>query len=95
VATREITMVSTHQPTDHRYEHIHRVELDGSVFNRISIEDVIRNLESVSGDRYYTLGGGQRARVYQRDCPECSHPKHITTTPDGTTSNNLLKLPRF
>ena len=95
MATHQITKVKTHRPFNHRFEHIHSVELDGRIFSRITIEEVIRNLNSPHGDRYYTLGGGPRARVYQRPCPECSHRAYITTTPDGTLANNLLSLPRF
>jgi uncharacterized protein DUF3892 len=78
-----------------QHEHIAGVELENRADWRFSRDYIISQLKSVNGDRYYTFGGGQRAEVYVRGCPLCSFGSYITTTPDSTTTNNLLKLPRF
>lgn len=93
MATYQITAVRTQQPAGYTHEHITHVRLAYSdyLFPR---ETVIRDLRSPSGDRYYTFAGGVRADVIVRGCPVCGFGDYITTTPDRTTENNLLSLPR-
>lgn len=74
------------------HSHITEVELaDGS---REARSTVISNIRFF-GKRYWTEGGGERASVVVRGCPFCPASDYITTMPDTTTANNLLKLPRL
>jgi hypothetical protein len=95
VATLQITKVRTIRPAGTAHEHITNVELENSPLRRIPRETVVANLRSISGDRYYTYGGGMRADVIAITCPLCNTKDYITTKPDQTKSNNLLRLPRF
>lgn len=73
------------------HEHIAGVQLaDGSRETRDRVIERIR-----SGVHYWTQGGGLQADVVVRGCPYCSFGSYITTLPDSTTTNNLLKLPRY
>jgi hypothetical protein len=95
-STYEITAVRTETTASDPHEHITRVRLGGATSgDGISRSTVVADLKSPEGDRYYTYGGGERATVVVRDCPECSRSDYITTLPDSTTKNNLLSLPRF
>ena len=95
MATYEITKVKTEQPVGTAHEHIARVELNSNPAARIPRSTVIADLRNPYGDRYYTLGGGVHADVIVKGCPYCGFGDYITTTPDHTVENNLLKLPRF
>jgi Protein of unknown function (DUF3892) len=84
----------THQDTHHHITHVGiGSDSDYSVLSPVA--NVIANLKSATGDRYYVLGtGGARSAVIVRQCPHCAHaPEIITTTPDWTKSDNLLSLP--
>lgn len=56
----------------------------------ITVAEAIRLIQT-GVNTFYTYGGGQYARVIAR--PR-SNPYYLTTEPDTTTENNLLKLPR-
>ena len=72
------------------HEHIGAVLLsNGQV---LSVEDVIAAIRS--GGVFYTFAGGLKARVYVPNCLRC-RALHSTTSPDGTTANNLDNLPPF
>lgn len=89
----EITGIRTEETAGNPHEHITGVRI-GSSGTVVPRSTVIADLRSPNGDRYYTFGGGQRAAVVVRECPRCSYSDYITTLPDSTTRNNLLKLPR-
>ena len=73
------------------HQHIAAVELsDGTRLTRSQVITYIRQ-----GVEFFTYVGYQRARVYVHHCPTCWSRDYITTTPDGTTSNNLDNLPQF
>jgi len=93
LASYEITAVHTESSSTGSYhEHIAKVRCsDGSTWSRATVVKDIRT----GRDSYYTYGGGRYADVIVRDCPMCSYSDYITTTPDSTTKNNLLELPRF
>ena len=97
--TYEITAVRTvpgHSGLyGHRHEHIELVELSGRTDQHFRVSTIVADLQSPHGDRYYTFGDGRRADVIWRACPHCGERSYITTTPDSTTKNNLLELPRF
>lgn len=95
MSTYEITKVKTIEPLGASHEHIEAVELNNNAGVRISRATVIADLKNPYGDRYYTYGGGRYADVVLRQCPHCAASDYITTTPDSTTKNNLLALPRF
>jgi hypothetical protein len=93
LASYEITAVRT-EPSHvgGHHEHITYVRCsDGSTWSRPTVISDIR----YGSDSYYTYGGGQYADVIVRGCPCCGYGDYITTTPDSTTANNLLSLPRF
>ena len=94
--TYEITKVSVGYSDDGgRHDHITQVELNNSVDQRFTRETIAADLRSPFGDRYYTFAQGTRAEVILDACPHCGRRDYITTTPDWTTANNLLSLPRF
>lgn len=94
MANYRITAVRVEETTDDPHEHITAVKLGDSeyVFN---LGTIVNDLRDPDGDRYHTYADGYRAEVYVRECPRCPFRNYITTTPDGTKENNLLKLPRF
>jgi hypothetical protein len=95
LASFEITEVhveSTSAGGIHDHDHIAKVRTKGgSEWNR---ETVVRDIRYGS-DSYYTYGGGEYADVIVRSCHHCGYGDYITTTPDSTTTNNLLSLPKF
>jgi hypothetical protein len=93
MATYQIDGVRTAEAPRGYHEHITAVRLAASG-GLISRETVISDLRSPYGDRYYTFAAGTRADVIVAGCPHCGHSDYITTTPDWTTTNNLLSLPR-
>jgi hypothetical protein len=95
MATYQITKVRTETPYGASHEHIMAVELSNRVDQRFSRSTIVSDLKSPEGDRFYTYGGGECAEVVLRRCPTCSASDYITTLPDSTTKNNLLRLPRF
>lgn len=87
----EITKVRTEYAYGATHEHIAMVQTaDGNYYARSTVIQHIRN-----GVSFWTYGGGQYADVVVRGCPVCAAGDYITTLPDSTTANNLLKLPRF
>ena len=95
MATFQITAVRTEPGYGSPHSHISHLELNHSAGARIPRSVVVADLRNPWGDRYYTHGGGVRADVIVRGCPHCAFSEYITTTPDWTTDNNLLSLPRF
>lgn len=86
------------RPTHHdRHHHITEVGIGNEANKageRLTTEEVIRQLEQPTGDRYYVVGvHGPESEVIHKDCPVCG-PLHqiITTTPDHTKTDNLLNL---
>ncbi len=95
MATYRITAVHLEQSASGTHSHIAEVELNDTPSCRISRDTVIKDLRSVYGDRYITAANGTAAKVIVAGCPTCGYGDYITTEPDWTTENNLLKLPRF
>jgi hypothetical protein len=85
-------------PTHHdRHHHITHVGVgrDRERANeRLTTEEVIRQLADPTGDRFYVLGtGGAESEVIYKDCPVCGAGHQIiTTTHDHTKTDNLLSL---
>jgi len=86
------------KPTHHdRHHHITHVGVgrDRERANqRLTTEEVIRQLKSPVGDRFYVVGkSGAESEVIYKDCPVCGAGHQIiTTTPDSTKTDNLLSL---
>lgn len=86
------------KPTHHdRHHHITHVGIGQDrekAQERISTEEVIRNLKNPAGDRFYVVGThGAEAEVIYKDCPVCgSGHEVITTVADQTKTDNLLSL---
>jgi hypothetical protein len=91
MATQFITKVRVEgAPVPSRHEHIAAVMLrTGIIEARSTVISRIR-----LGDRYYTAASPP-ALVYVHACPFCGARDYITTHPDRTVTNNLLRLPRF
>jgi hypothetical protein len=70
-------------------DHIERVKIKGGVVH--TVEEIIAFMVT---DNFFTLipRTGTRAEVVRY--PEAA-PRFIRTKADGTTADNLLKLPRF
>ena len=86
------------QPShDSTHNHITHVGIGNeSGYSLLSpVANVIANLKSPSGDRYFVLGASStRATVIVHKCERCAHaPEYITTIPDWTKTDNLLSLP--
>lgn len=85
-------------PTHHdRHHHITAVgvgiQADRST-ERLTTPQVISNIESAYGDRYFVKGSdSSEADVIVKSCPVCG-PSHkiISTTRDNTKRDNLLEL---
>lgn len=93
MASYEITEVHTESSSTGSYhEHIAKVRTKGG--GEWSRQTVVNDIR-YGRDSYYTYGGGEYADVIIRDCHNCGYEDYITTTPDSTTKNNLLSLPRF
>ncbi len=95
MSTYEITRVRTETTANDPHEHITEVELSNKADQRFMRSTIVKDLRNPEGDRFYTFGGGERADVVVRGCPNCPYSDYITTLPDTTTKNNLLSLPRF
>src|ERR1700722_11555671 len=73
-----------------QHQHIGAVELSsGKQMTRTEVISLIRK-----GTVFYTDANGYRAEVYVPRCHRCNL-SYLTTSPDGTTANNLDYLPRF
>ena len=93
MAVEQIIKVRTVRPPGHRFDHIEAVTLMGGAIR--GRQQVVSDILSVWGNRYFTYASGARADVIVRRCSECSMPDYLTTAPDWTPANNLLMLPRF
>jgi hypothetical protein len=67
---------------------------DGSKTYVMTRLEVIRRIQA--GTEVFTVGpDGTRTRVRALQ-PDAQHPReYLSTSPDATTGNNLLMLPRF
>ena len=97
MARRRIICINKQPSHLDPYHHISHVGIgDGAGWSvRLSVEDVIRQLQSPYGDRYYVRGAdGSEADVRLGQCPHCHHAhQFIRTTPDHSKQDNLLSLP--
>ncbi|CAD5371045.1 hypothetical protein RA210_U140041 [Rubrivivax sp. A210] len=93
-----ISMRATHVRLAHEFPQpmgILKLRLtDGARTYTMTRLEVIRRIQA--GTEVYTLApDGTRTRV-RTLMPDAAHPQeYLSTAPDGTTSNNLLSLPRF
>ncbi len=72
------------------HEHIESVRLGtGTTLSRAQVIAMIH-----VGDTF-TTAANPPGRVYEHNCPHCGSGDYITTHPDSTPTNNLLRLPRF
>lgn len=88
----QIVAVRTAQPFD--WQHAHITDVMTRERNILTRQSVIFRIES-GWEQFFTTAGGEYADVVVRACPSCGTSDYITTTPDWTTANNLLSLPRF
>jgi hypothetical protein len=95
MSTYRIYKVHLEPSRDGVHDHIAAVSISENGDHTLRVSTVAYDLKTSGGDRYYTLGGGERANVSVRTCSRCTFRDYITTHPDSTTKNNLLKLPRF
>lgn len=97
-ATGIVSMRATHVRLAHEFPQpmgILKLRLtDGARTYTMTRQEVIRRIQA--GTEVYTVGpDGTRARV-RTLMPDAVHPQeYLSTSPDGTTANNLLSLPRF
>lgn len=84
----------THQDAYHHIEYVGATN-GSSISERVVVAEVIRQLESPPGDRYYVRGSdGSTATVRVGKCLHCTGAhKYIRTTPDYSTQDNLLSQP--
>ena len=94
-STYRITAVRVETTADDPHEHITRVRIGLDSRAGLSRSTVVSNLRDAKGDRYDTFADGVLADVVVRACPTCPFSDYVTTTPDSTTANNLLALPRY
>ena len=97
-ATGIVSMRATHVRLAHESPYpsgILKLRLtDGTHTWTMTRQEVIRRIQA--GTEVYTVGpDGTRARVRELR-PDRQHPQeYLSTSPDATTGNNLLSLPRF
>ncbi len=97
-ATGIVSMRATHVRLQHEFPFpsgIIKLRLtDGSHTYTMTRQEVIRRIQA--GTEVYTVSAdGTRARVRALE-PDDHHPReYLATSPDATTANNLLSLPRF
>jgi hypothetical protein len=84
----------THQDPYHHIEYVGAIN-GSTTTERLTVSEVIRQLESPTGDRFYVRGNdGSTANVRVGKCLHCSQAhKYIRTTPDYSTQDNLLSQP--
>lgn len=93
---KRITCINKQPTHEDPYHHITHVGTgsDRGWTERIPVPEVIRQLQSPTGDRYYVRGqDGSEADVRLGNCPHCGKHQYIRTTPDHSTADNLLTLP--
>jgi len=77
-------------------EHITHLGLgaESGFYQRITIEEALRQLRNPFGDRYYTISPttGVRAEVIEGGCELCGRGPYVRTTADGIRDNNLKSL---
>jgi len=97
MARKRITCINKAPTHQDPHTHITNVGIgDGNGWSeRVPVGEVIRQLQSTSGDRYYVRGSdGSQADVRLGKCPFCaSAHTFIRTTPDHSLLDNLLYLP--
>ncbi len=89
-----INKAPTHQDPYHHITHVGVGTVVG--WNeRLTVEEVIQQLRSPFGDRYFVRGNdGSEAEVRLGKCHFCTHAHtFIRTTPDHSLADNLLSLP--
>lgn len=89
-----ITKHPTHKDRYHRITHVGVGTDADKASEQLEVATVIRNIKSLSGDRYHVIGSdGSTAAVIVRKCPHCSNGHDIiATTADDTKRDNLLEL---
>lgn len=97
MARKRITCINkspNHQDPRHHITTVGVGDANGW-WQRISVNDVIQQLLSPFGDRYYVRGSdGSEAEVRVGKCLFCaSAHRFIRTTPDNSIKDNLLSLP--
>lgn len=78
---------------DWRHEHITDLLLEDRYW--VDRHSAAVNIQSETGDKYYTNVKGQTAWVIVVGCPACSAPFYLRTTADASIDNNLLSLPKY
>ena len=88
-----VNRAPTRQDPNHHITHVGVG--DGSGWNeKLNVAEVILQLQSPAGDRYYVHGrDGTQVDVRLGNCPFCFDAHiFIRTTPDNTRADNLLSL---
>jgi hypothetical protein len=77
-------------------EHITNLGLgdESGYYQRITVDEVLRQIRNPFGDRYYTVSPttGARAEVIEGQCEVCGGRPYVRTTADGIRDNNLNSL---
>jgi hypothetical protein len=83
----------TRQDPNHHITHVGVGDSSGWK-EKVNVAEVILQLQSPAGDRYYVLGrDGAQADVRLGNCPFCFDAHiFIRTTPDHSRADNLLSL---
>jgi len=97
MAKKRITCINkapTHQDPNHHITVV-GIGTDQGWSDRLPVEEVIQQLQSSIGDRYFVRGrDGSEADVRLGSCLFCAHAHtFIRTTPDHSRADNLLSLP--
>ena len=88
-----INKAPTHEDTHHHITNV-GIGTDSGWSERLTVEEVIRQLQNPWGDRYYVRGSdGSEASVRLGKCAFCANAHtFIRTTPDNSIADNLLTL---
>jgi hypothetical protein len=97
MARKKIVCIQRRMKQEDASRHLSYVGVggDGGWSEMLMVEDVLRNLHSPAGDRYFLRGqDGWEAELRLGKCPFCSDAhEFLCSAPDLTARDKLLSLP--
>lgn len=101
MASKRVVCVNYGPSRDGTHQHITHLGVGDNTTgykDRIAVPDVVAQLQSPWGDRYYTVSPttGRQVNVIEaeRGCRTCGHRPYVKTDADGITDDNLSDLSR-
>jgi hypothetical protein len=96
MAVHQVVCVNRALTSSGPHHHITHLGLGNGTgyYHRLTVTEVIAQLRSPYGDRYYTVSPttGRQAAVIEGGCEVCGQRPYVRTTADGIHDNNLSQL---